>query len=61
MAVHAERSARRVTVRAACNNADSAVPPGSTKEFSFGRFALYSSHQASKRSTYGWVIRSGGY
>ena len=50
IASHAERSARRATVRATCSRADSGVPPGSTNEFSAGRGSLNSSHQASSRS-----------
>ena len=50
-AAHADRSARRATVRATCNNADNGEPPGSTKDFSAGSGSLYVSHQPSSRST----------
>ena len=44
IARHADRSARRATVRATCSSADSGVPPGSTNEFSAGSDSLNSSH-----------------
>lgn len=44
-AAHADRSARRVTVRATCSRAPSAVPPGRMKEFSGARRSFSSSHQ----------------
>ena len=49
-AAQADRSARRVTVRATCSSAESGEPPGRTKEFSAGSGSLYSSHQPSSRS-----------
>src|SRR3984893_15614899 len=49
-ACHAERSARRATVRATCSSAESGVPPGSTNEFRAGRGSLNWSHNDSNRS-----------
>jgi len=50
IARHAERSARRATVRTMCSSADKGVPPGKTNEFNAGRPWLNSSHHDSRRS-----------